>query len=350
MRAIVLSVVLIASPALARQAPAATPAPLPQVAAPPAATPIPVPSADAPVSTAVPSAPVPNPSTPNPSTPGADSAQVPQALDPLGDLISQSNQTTDEETAETANKPAPKHKATLLPIPPPEPEASATPGGYLTTAQVYEMRVKGSIAAAQNLQGPLDGGWRVTGPDGAQLYALQIVDKAGGSGELEGAWRDVRRSGAVGSTGLIEDLRHDGDEMVIRFSPKGGQSSVLTLRQAGETRWSGELAENGASQPVVAEHVLPQAPPGYESQGRGPYVWPPRVAAVSRPAADPAPACSTKGKKGKALKAAKAKCAAAAKKGKASALKKGKGGKAKATASRKGKATAKKGSTKKKRR
>lgn len=343
MRAIVLSVVLIASPALARQAPTATPAPLPRVAAPPASPP--VPSADAPVSTAVPSA-----SAPSASAPGAGSAQVPQALDPLGDLISQSNQTTDEETAETANKPAPKHRATLLPIPPPEPETSATPGGYLTTAQVYEMRVKGSIAAAQNLQGPLDGGWRVTGPDGAQLYALQIVDKAGGLGELEGAWRDVRRSGAVGSTGLIEDLRHDGGEMVIRFSPKGGQSSVLTLRQAGETRWSGELAENGANQPVVAEHVLPQAPLGYESQGRGPYVWPPRVAAVSRPAAVAAPACSTKGKKGKALKAAKAKCAAAAKKGKASALKKGKGGKAKATASRKGKAAAKKGSTKKKRR
>ncbi|KQV62080.1 MULTISPECIES: hypothetical protein [unclassified Caulobacter] len=341
MRAIVLSVVLVASPALAQQVSA--PATVPQVAAPPVSAP--VPSADAPVSTAAPSPPA------QAAAPGMDSAQIPQAIDPLGDLISQSNQTTDEEEAETANKPAPKHRATILPIPPRESEDSAVPqGGSVTAEKVYEMRVRGSIAAAQNLQGPLDGGWRVTGPDGAQIYALQIVDKAGGSGELEGAWRDVRRPGTVGSTGLIEDLRHDGGEVVIRFSPKGGQSSVLTLRQAGETRWSGELAENGASQPIVAEHVLPQAPLGYESQGRGPYVWPPRVAAVSRPAPAAAPACSTKGKKGKALKAAKAKCAAAAKKGKASSLKKGKGGKAKATASRKGKATAKKGSTKKKRR
>ncbi|MET3664305.1 hypothetical protein [Caulobacter sp. 1776] len=339
MRAIVLSVVLMASPALA-QVPTATPAPLPQVAAPPAPTPAPVPSAEAPVSTAVPNA------------PAMDSAQIPQALDPLADLIAQSNQTTDEETAETANTPAPKHRATILPIPPPEPEAPVTPGGDLTKAQVYEMRVKGSIAAAQNLQGPLDGGWRITGADGAQIYALQIVDKAGGQGQLEGAWRDVRRPGTVGSTGLIEDLRHDGDEVVARFSPKGGQSSVLTLRPTGYERWSGELVENGASQAVVADHLLPQAPPGYEGQGRGPYVWPvAQRAAVSRSVADPTPACSTKGKKGKALKAAKAKCAAAAKRGKASSLKKGKGGKAKATAGRKGKATVgKKSASKKKRR
>jgi len=339
MRAIVLSVVLAASPALAQQVSAS--APVPQVAAPPA--PAPVPSADAPVSTAVPGQPSPA------AAPGMDSAQIPQAMDPLGDLIAQSNQPTDEEEAETANKPATRHKATILPIPPPESAGPAIPqGGYVAAEKVYEMRVRGSIAAAQNLQGPLDGGWKIAGPDGAQIYALQIVDKAGGSGELEGAWLDVRRPGTLGSTGLIEDLRHDDGEMVVRFSPKGGQSSVLTLRPAGETRWSGELTENGARRPIVAEHVLPQAPPGYESQGRGPYVWPPRVAAVSRPTPVAATACSTKGKKGKALKAAKAKCAAVAKKGKASSLKKGKGGKAKATASRKGKAT--KSSSKKKRR
>lgn len=333
MRAIVLSVILVASPALARQTSMTTSPP------PPATAP-----ADAPVSTAVPSA----PAQPQTAPPAPDSSQIPQAIDPMADLISQSGQTTDEEEAETANNPAPRHRATILPIPPPETRAIPQ-GGYVPADQVYEMRVKGSIAAAQNLQGPLDGGWRVTGADGVQIYALQIVDKAGGYGVLEGAWRDVRRPGTVGSTGLIEDLRRDGALLVARFSPRGGQSAVLTLQPTGETRWTGQLVENGATQVVVAEHLLPQAPPGYESQARGPYVWPPRIAAVSRP--DPAPACSTKGKKGKALKAAKAKCAAAArKKGKASALKKGKGGKAKATVGRKGKATAKKGAARKKKR
>lgn len=334
MRAIVLSVVLVASPALAQQTPATIPpASPPLVAAPPVAA---APSADAPVSTAVPA-------------PQA-APEVPQALDPLADLISQSSQTTDEEEAETAAKPAPKHRGAILPIPPPE--ASTGPDGAPTKAQVYEYRVKGSVAAAQNLQGPLDGGWKIAGADGAQLYALQIVDKVGGYGELEGAWRDVRRPGTVGSTGLIEDLRRDGDTIVARFSPKGGQSSTLTLRPAGYERWSGELAENGANLAVIAEHVLPQAPPGYETERRGPYVWPGAAqrVAVSRP--EPAaPACSTKGKKGKALKAAKAKCAAAARKGgKGSTAKKGKGGKAsKATAAKRGKATSKSSSKKKRR-
>ena len=326
-RAIVLSAVLLASPALARQTPATAP---PASYVPTFGTQA-APVSDAPVSTAVPA---------TPSAPALDSSQIPQALDPMADLISQSGQAVDEETAETAaNKPATKHRAAILPIPPPEPEAPS--GGELTKAQVYELRVKGSIAAAQNLQGPLDGGWRIVGNDGGQLYALQIVDKAGGYGELEGAWRDVRRQGAVGSTGLIDDLRRDGGDVIVRFSPRGGQSTTLTLRPSGYERWSGELVENGATQAVSAEHILPQAPPGYEGQGRGPYVWPPRVVARSPAPVAAAPACSTRGKKGKALKAAKARCAVAAKKGgKASALKKGKGGKVKATTGKKGKATA----------
>ncbi|MCK5909111.1 MAG: hypothetical protein KAG62_04100 [Caulobacter sp.] len=330
MRAIVLSVVLVASPVLAQQQTPATTPPADYVptfgtqSAPTNARPA-APSPDAPINTA-----------PQATPSGVDPAQVPEALDPLADLIAQSAQTLDEEAAETAGAPAPRRRAQILPIPPPEPEAPATPGAYLTTAQIYELRVKGSIAAAQNLQGPLDGGWRVMGAQGGELYALQIVDKAGGASELEGAWRDVRRPGSVGSTGLIDDLRREGDQIVARFSPRGGESAVLTLRPAADEVWSGELVENGSSVAARAERILPQAPPGYESQGRGPYVWPPRVVA-SRPAPVAAPVCATKGKKGKALKAAKAKCAAAAKKSKASATKKGK---AKATAVRKGKAKA----------
>ncbi len=334
MRAIVLSVVLVASPVLAQQQTPAMP-PLSDYvptfgtqSVPPGARPtVPTPSVpDAPVSTA-----------PQAVPPTVDPAQVPEALDPLADLIAQSAQALDEEAAETAVAPPPRRRPRILPIPPPEPEAPTTPGAYLTTAQIYELRVKGSVAAAQNLQGPLDGSWKVTGADGAQLLALQIVDKVGGASELEGAWRDVRRAGSIGSTGLIDDLRKDGDQIIARFSPRGGDPAVLTLRPAGEEAWSGVLYENGAAVAVQAERILPQAPPGYESQGRGPYVWPPRVTA-SRPAPAAKAVCSTKGKKGKALKAAKAKCAAAAKKTKASTSKKGK---AKATAARKGKGKAK---------
>jgi hypothetical protein len=220
-------------------------------------------------------------------------------------------------------------------------------GNYIPAEQVYEMRVKGSIVAAQGLQGPLDGGWKVAGPDGTALYALQIVDPAGGYGPLEGAWRDVRRPGAVGSTGLIDSVVRDGSDLVVRFSAKPGRSTTLTLHPTGETRWAGDLVEAGAARTVIAEREAPPSlPPGYVIQSRGPVIWGAPRAAAPRSAAPAPVACSTKGKKGKALKAAKAKCAAVAKKGggkgKATASK-GKGGKAKATPARKGKATASKG-------
>ena len=301
MRALVLAFILVAGPVLAQEAPVAT--------APPA----------------------------------------PPAADPLGDLIAQTG-TTEEEDEAPPTAPAPRHKPTLLPIPEPEPpEVSFPPDGdhavplgtYFPSERAYELRVKGSIVAAQGLQGPLDGGWKVAGPDGAVLYALQIVDPAGGSGPLEGAWRDVRRAGAVGSTGLIETAERAGQTIVFRFNPKPDQTSVLTLTPGGGPRWSGSLYEGGVNQAVTAEREAPPSlPPGYVIQGRGPVIWGAPRAAPTRSAPAKAVACSTKGKTGKALKAAKAKCAAAARKGgsKGKVSAKGKS-KAKATAAHKGKAT-----------
>ena len=336
MRALLLCVALVAGPVLAQESPVAT---APQAPAPAG----PVASTD-PLQT--------------PPDPAADQ-QVPVVLDPLGDLITQTGNTDEEDAQPTA--PAPYHKPTILPIPTPEPPSVSYPpdgdhavpqGAYVPAERIYELRVKGSIVAAQGLQGPLDGGWKVKGPDGSTLYTLQIVDPAGGYGPVEGAWRDVRRPGAVGSTGLIETVDRTGQNLIVRFNPRPDQTSVLTLTPAGETRWSGNLYEAGATQTVIADREAPPSlPPGYVVQGRGPVIWGAPRAAPVRAAPAKAPVCSTKGKTGKALKAAKARCAALAKKGgsKGKAVAKGKkGSKAKATPARKGKATAKKAPARKK--
>lgn len=327
MRALALLFALFAGPVLAQESPVAT---APQSVAPAL-------SAD----------PLPTPPEPAPGQ------SVPVALDPLGDLITQTGTTDEEDAQPTA--PAPYHKPTLLPIPTPEPPTVSYPpdgdhavpqGSYVPAERIYEMRVKGSIVAAQGLQGPLDGGWKVSGPDGSTLYALQIVDPAGGYGPVEGAWRDVRRAGAVGSTGLIESVERSGSDLVVRFSPRGGPPAVLSLSPAGSTRWSGNLYDAGVNQTVIADREAPPSlPPGYVIQGRGPVIWGAPRAAPARSTPVRAAVCSTKGKTGKALKAAKAKCAAAAKKNgaKGKAVAKGKtGSKAKATPARKGKATASK--------
>jgi hypothetical protein len=284
-----------------------------------------------------------------------------QAVDPLADLIAQSGpQTTDEEDA-APQAPVAPHRPTILPIPAPDPDEvdpnRAIPqGGYVPASEAYDLRVKGSILAAQGLQGPLDGGWAITGPDGATLYALQVVDKVGGYGGLEGAWRDVRRVGAVGSTGLIDFVDRSASGFLARFSPRGGQLATLDLTPRGDGSWSGKLNENGVETPVTARRVAQATlPPGYVPVGRGPVIWgapraAPRIVAEAPARAAP---CSTKGKTGKALKAAKAKCAAAAKKsgkGKATTAK-GKGGKGKAVTSKKGaKPKGKAATTKKKKR
>jgi hypothetical protein len=343
MRALLISLLaLSAVPALAQEAPVAT--------APAQVAPIQAAPAD-------PNAPPVVAAPPAPDT--AMSAD--QALDPLADLIAQSGpQTTDEEDA-APQAPAPPHKPTILPIPGPDPDelpGHAIPqGGYVPLAEAYDLRVKGSILAAQGLQGPLDGGWAIEGPDGATLYRLQLVDKVGGYDGLEGAWRDVRRAGAVGSTGLIDFVDRSYNGFLARFTPRPGRLATLDLTPRGDGSWSGKLNENGAETAVTAHRVAQATvPPGYVPAGRGPVIWGARPAAPRVAAAAPAkgPACSTKGKTGKALKAAKAKCAAAARKGgkgKATTAKKGAKGKAVASkgSKAKGKATAKSTSKKKKR-
>lgn len=319
MRALLILLLAFATtPALARQAPAQD---VPVVAAPPASQPAP---AAVPV---IQAAPAPD---------GVMSAT--DAVDPLADLIAKSGpQTTDEEESAA---PPPPHKPTILPIPAPEPPAAVpgprtAPAGPMPLAEVYDLRIKSSIVAAQGLQGPLDGGWSVVGPDGTALYVLQIADPVGGYGPPEGAWRDPRRSGTVGATGLIESIDRAGDAFQARFSPRSGQQAILDLRPRGDGTWAGQLSENGAATAVVARRVAQAVlPPGYVAQGRGPVVWP-RPAAPRLVAASPAkaPACATRGKTGRALKAAKARCAAVARKGgkaKGAAVKGKKGGKGKA--------------------
>lgn len=292
-----------------------------------------------------------------PAPPAADAPiSADQAVDPLADLIAQSGpQTTDEEESAPPAQVAP-HKPTILPIPERDPDEinpnQAIPqGGYIPQAEAYDLRVKGSILAAQGLQGPLDGGWSIDGPDGTTLYRLQLVDKVGGLDGLEGAWRDVRRPGTVGSTGLIDFVDRSYGGFLARFSPKPGQLATLDLTARSDGAWTGKLNENGVETPVVARRVAQATlPAGYVPVGRGPVIWgAPRPAAPRATAEAPAKtaACPTRGKTGKALKAAKAKCAAAAKKagkGKATTAK-GKKGKAAATkgkGSAKGKAAAKK--------
>ena len=147
--------------------------------------------------------------------------------------------------------PAPASRLPQLDRPVMVDELGRTPEAPPTAAeQSYESRIRGGLNAAQGLQGPLDGGWVLRGPDGRTLYGLQLVDKGTGGILLEGAWRSMKPG--PGQVGLVDSISRTATGGVdIRFTPRGAREpSVLQLEPAG-SGWSGTLWEAGVNRSVT---------------------------------------------------------------------------------------------------
>jgi hypothetical protein len=105
-------------------------------------------------------------------------------------------------------------------------------------------RVRSSAAAAQALQGPLDGGWTLFNRRRQAIFRLRITDPPTGIGGLRGVWR------GRGAAGDIEQLARRGGHLTISLAgaPGGG---VARLTRRGPDRWFGRLAVGGEDRPVV---------------------------------------------------------------------------------------------------
>lgn len=209
--------------------------------------------------------------------PAAEADSQPAAYDPIGDAIAAAlppDQTTDEEAdADTGPPPIPV-------APPPEPvvrpstpppyrplviapsrptldkpvmidETGKSPDGPPTPLDIgYESRIRGSVAAAQGLQGPLDGGWTVRSSYGVAVMTLQLVDRGNGYGQLEGAWRTL--DGQVSKVGLIDSLDRQPTILTIRITKAPGKpTTVLTLIPSADGGWSGEVTDEWGVHPVT---------------------------------------------------------------------------------------------------
>lgn len=168
---------------------------------------------------------------------GAAAAAQPAPADPIGALLQRPAQSAPEEEEPAA--PAPPAEVRPY-VAPPEPISDLA----------YESRIRASMASAQGFQGPLDGSWTLAAADGA-LYAFQLVDR--GDGVVDGAWRDLRRTGALGASGFFDLVERLGSEVVLRFD---GQH-VATLRTSGDGRWTGDLDEAGQRRPVSLTRNTP---------------------------------------------------------------------------------------------
>jgi hypothetical protein len=128
-------------------------------------------------------------------------------------------------------------------------ETGKSPGAPLSPATIaYDARIRSSFAAAQEYQGPLDGGWTLSA-GGQDLYSLQLVDRRD---RLEGVWRDVRRKGALNGSGLVDDIQRQGSEVTLRFAVRPGAPAIVaTLHPSADGRWAGDLTEGGDRRPVT---------------------------------------------------------------------------------------------------
>jgi hypothetical protein len=114
---------------------------------------------------------------------------------------------------------------------------------------MYESGVRSTFQAREARQGPLDGRWALNDPDGKGLYMIQLADPGPGRGPVEGAWRDLAREGAVGSSGFLTSAERAGQDLVLKFQED--QLCVVTLTLGADGRWTGRLQSAEGTRPVV---------------------------------------------------------------------------------------------------
>ena len=114
-----------------------------------------------------------------------------------------------------------------------------------------DARVAGSFNAAQSYQGPLDGSWTLVSATGQALLAFELVDKPGGTGPLEGVWRDLRHPTLPGDIGFIDGLaRGPGTLSITLNATPGSPAMSISLHTDPTGAWSGVMRENGVDAPV----------------------------------------------------------------------------------------------------
>jgi hypothetical protein len=177
-------------------------------------------------------------------------------------------------------------------------DAAVAPDGPLREPDInYQNRVLSNFQATQSRQGPFDGRWTVSGSSG-DMFVLQLTDPGDG-GQIEGAWRDVRRAGQ-GRSGLIDSISREGEMVTVRFVEAGNSQPVeVRLRSPQPGGWLGEATTTeGGRQSVVMHRAQ-----GVETAAAAaPYVAqpPPRRYSEAPARRSPKSAKAKKGRQGTA--------------------------------------------------
>lgn len=155
--------------------------------------------------------------------------------------------------AATASPDAPETPAT-------RPDESAPPADPLAD-DAQGLTVESAYRAAQDRRGPLDGRWRLSDGAGAPLFDFQLADPGAAPSpaaadpdhpEIEGAWRDLRREGALAASGFLTSVRREGEALELTFS-EGPRTVRIRLTPVSGAGWRGELDEGAGPRAVFLE-------------------------------------------------------------------------------------------------
>jgi hypothetical protein len=129
------------------------------------------------------------------------------------------------------------------------PEARAADPSSTQNPGDFDTRMRASAAAAEALQGPLDGSWALRDASGGPLYVFEITDPAGGTGPTDAAWRD---GGASSALGMVTTIARQGGHLLIVFTRSGAAGASETrLTRRGAGLWTGWLTAEGRTRPVM---------------------------------------------------------------------------------------------------
>jgi len=135
--------------------------------------------------------------------------------------------------------------------------AALAQGDGAIASQDFGERIGASAAAAQALQGPLDGGWSLVGPGNRTLFVFEFIDPAGGRGPVSGVWRDPNRASGAQDGGLFTQIARSGRTLRLTFSPPGGRGAAIALHRTAGEMWVGRLILEGANYTVRLRRGVP---------------------------------------------------------------------------------------------
>ena len=150
---------------------------------------------------------------------------------------------------------------------PADPELQAGPTAPVASpmetpgAPDQQASVQAAFAAAEAMQGPLDGLWRLNDAAGHTLFIFDLSDAGGPPAPLaaspdhpgvEGAWRDPNRPGKADASGFVDSITYESGLLLIGFVEVPDQARAkIDLVLGRDGVWRGALNGAGPRQAVT---------------------------------------------------------------------------------------------------